>query len=139
MHHHIVAVRGHEFRLHVPGSFAILNWGAAATANRGCCRWTHHIHVIFRRKRCIFRVCSGNLSARVVVSDAPRNAVPRFTRDVRTAVPGALPLLALLPLLTVSRALLPAAGSVAVSTTAGLRWQRRGWAERGKCNGESDD
>ena len=77
----------------------------------------------------------------MVVTDAPRNAVPGFTRHVRTTVPGALPLLPLLalPLLTVSRALLPATGSVAVSTTTGLRWQRRGWAERGKCNGESDD
>jgi hypothetical protein len=50
----------------------------------------------------------------------------------------ALPLLAL-PLLTVARALLPAAGSVAVSATTGLQWQRRGWAERGNCDGKSDD
>jgi hypothetical protein len=74
----------------------------------------------------------------MVVTDAPRNTIPGFARDARTAIPGALPLLAL-PLLTVACALLPAASSVAVSTTTGLQWQRRGWAERGKCNGKSDD
>jgi hypothetical protein len=74
----------------------------------------------------------------MVVTDAPRNAIPGFTRHARTAVPGALTLLAL-SLLAVPGALLPAAGTVAVSTTTGLQWQRRGWAERGKCNGKSDD
>jgi hypothetical protein len=75
----------------------------------------------------------------MVVTDAPRNTIPGFARDARTAIPGALPLRAL-PLLTVARALLPAAGSVAVTTTTtGLQWQRRGWAEWGKSNGKSDD
>ena len=77
----------------------------------------------------------------MVVTDAPRNAIPGFTRYARTAVPGALALLPLLalPLLTVARSLLPAAGSVAIPPATGLRLQNRGRADRGKYQGDGGD
>ena len=65
MHHHIVAVWGHKFCLHVPGSFTILNRGAATAANREGCR-SLNMATFAARSQQVWTLAPGRYTVRVV-------------------------------------------------------------------------